>query len=173
MVPSANHHPSHTSSALFNCLIFSSWPPTRWYTKYRYIILLYINPQFNLPLKMPQYKFVTVEGGTRKPAKLTRSIRSHSIRTALQKSSSSAHQSTIKAAGPRSRISDPSNDGTPSRGRKCRDAAVLALENGAPMEVGVPLSSPFSEVAYRCPGCELIKQTALGAAAASAYRLGR
>ncbi|KAK6840102.1 hypothetical protein PG987_005968 [Apiospora arundinis] len=35
---------------------------------------------------MPQYKFVTAVGETGKPAKLTRAIRSHSIRTALRQS---------------------------------------------------------------------------------------
>lgn len=44
---------------------------------------------------MPQYKFVAVEGGERKPSKLTRSIRSHAIRAGLQKA---AHPSRPKAA---------------------------------------------------------------------------
>ncbi|KAH6893540.1 hypothetical protein B0T10DRAFT_457640 [Thelonectria olida] len=41
---------------------------------------------------MPQFKFVAVEGGDRKPSTLTRSIRSHAIRAGLQKNTSSSRR---------------------------------------------------------------------------------
>ncbi|KAK8040345.1 hypothetical protein PG991_000133 [Apiospora marii] len=101
-----------------------------------------VHSQFSFPVRMPQYKFVAVEGGTGKPAKLTKSIRSHSIRTALRNSGNSAQQPTIKAAASRIHISDQSNDETKSRRRESRDAAaakLLTVENGAPTELLAPL----------------------------------
>ncbi|KAK8070765.1 hypothetical protein PG997_010968 [Apiospora hydei] len=85
---------------------------------------------------MPQFMFVAVEGGT-KPAKLTRSIRSHSIRTALQKSSNSAQQATSKAATKRSRITNHADE-TKSATFTCCDtvaAKLWPMENGTPMEL--------------------------------------
>ncbi|KAK7946426.1 uncharacterized protein PG986_010747 [Apiospora aurea] len=85
---------------------------------------------------MPQFMFVAVEGVT-KPTKPTRSIRSHSIRTALQKSSNSAQQATSKASTNRSRIANHADE-TKSATFTCCDMVAAKLwptENGTPMEV--------------------------------------
>lgn len=50
---------------------------------------------------MSQYKFVAVEGRDGKPSKLTKSIRSHAIRTGLQKATyPSRAKAAVQSLGP-------------------------------------------------------------------------